>query len=163
MQKIEKNEKLILTIRKSIIAYLLNTFSDLFLILLWWWFIYLLWTWIIYWDLKIHLWEFIWLIIFWIFVLSIWFYFWYNTYLFITTHKIEKHHPTYFLWDSKEILWYKEIIKISFSFPNIIAKLLNYWTIEIIAWDSEKNNIIFQQAAKPKEITEHLKELIKNF
>jgi len=161
IQDKQSGEKFKKVIRKSIIAYILNTFSDTFLILLWGWFIYLGRNWIIYGDLKFHLTEFIVLSIYWLVVLWIWVYFWYYTYLLVTTHRIEKHRPTYLFWDYKEILWYHEINKISYSYPSLIAKLLKYWTIEIMAWESDKNNIIFEQAPKPEKIVEELRMLKK--
>jgi len=149
-------------VRKSLIAYFLTTVGNLTLILLWWTAIYLSWCWIIYWDLKIHLVEFIILILYWIIILWIWLYFWYNTYLLITTHRIEKKQPTYFFWKKEEILWYEEISKISYSYPNIISQLLNYWNIEIIAWEAQKNNIIFTDAPYPERIVLILRKLKKD-
>lgn len=153
-------EKFKKIIRRSFVAYLLSTFSDTILILLWWELIYLWWCWIIYWDLKIHFLELIILIIYWLTILWIWLYFRYYTYLLVTTHRIEKHKPTYLLWDFKEILWYHEINKISYSYPSLIAKILKYWTIEIMTWES-KSNILFEQTPKPEDIVNDLRILKK--
>jgi len=81
------------------------------------------------------------------------------TYLLVTTHRIEKHKLTYLFWEYKEILWYNEINKISFSYPTILAKLLDYWSLEIMAWETEKNNIIFEQAPTPEKLAKELKQL----
>ena len=161
LTNIQENESIKQIIRKSLLAYFLNTFSDLFLILLGWWLVYLSWIWLYYGDLKIHPVELIILIIFWAIVLWIWLYFRYNTYLLITTHRIEKHKPTYLFWEHKEILWYHEINKISYSYPSLIAKFLDYGTLEIIAGESEKNNILFEQAPHPEKLTQQLRLLKK--
>jgi len=158
-----KGEVIKQIIRKSLIAYFLATTSNLILVLLWWTAIYLSWCWIIYWNFKIYVVEFIILIFYWIAVLWIWLYFWYHTYLLITNHRIEKKQPTYFFWKKKEILWYNEISKISYSYPNIISHLLNYWNIEIIAWDTHKNNIIFTDAPHPEKIVITLRKLKKEY
>lgn len=157
----QDDEKYIKLIRRSIIAYFLSTFSDLFMLLVWWSLIYLGWIWLIYWNFKIHIVEFIILIFYYLIILFFWFYFWYNTFLLITTHRIEKHSPTYLFWHHKEILWYREINKISFYFPTFIAKLLDYWTLEIIAWEIEKQNIIFPQAPNPEKLVLELRKFKK--
>jgi len=146
-------------IRRSKIGYVLNTFWNFLIFLLAGVIVYLGWIWIFYWDLKMHLIEIIVLGIYIFLVIFLWFYFWYATYLLITSHRIEKHWVTYFLWDKKEILWYHEITKISYSYPSIIAKLFKYWILEIMAGDTEKSNILFELVPNPDKFSATLRQI----
>jgi len=156
----QENEKYISLIRRSLIAYFFSTFSDLFFFAIGGSLIYLSWCWLIYGDLKVHVIELVILICYLLIVLFFWFYFWYNTYLLVTTHRVEKHQPTYFLGHKKEVLWYNEINKISFEFSTFLSKLFDYGTIEIISWEG-KNNIIFSDAPHPEKLVIKLKALKK--
>lgn len=156
----QENEEYVSLIRRSMIAYFLSTFSDLFLFVVWGGFVYLGWCWIIYGDIKVHIIELEILVIYWLIVLFFWFYFWYNAYLLITTHRVEKYMPTYLLGHKKEVLWYNEINKISFEFPTFLAKLFDYGTVEIMSGEW-KNNIIFSDAPHPERLVVKLKALKK--
>ncbi len=154
----QDNEKYILLVRRSMIAYIFSTFSDLFLLVVGGSFVYLWWSWIIYGDVKVHIVELAILIFYWLVVLFFWWYFWYFTYLLITTHRVEKHQPTYLFWHKKEVLWYNEINKISFEQPTFWSKIFDYWNVEIISGEW-KNNIIFNDAPHPEQLVVKLKAL----
>jgi len=146
-------------IRQSPIAYILATFGQVALWALGGTLTYLGRVWIFYWDLEFHLVEAMILFAYLLIVAFFWWYFWYFTYLLITSHRIEKHSPTMFLGEKKEILWFHEILKIWFFYPSIVARLLRYWTIEITSWDEEKNNIRFENAPEPEKVVHYLKEI----
>ena len=156
---LQKNETYKKIIRKSPIAYILHTIGQVLLWGLGGTLTYLGRVWIFYGDLEFHLVE---AVILWFYlatVLFFWWYFWYFTYLLITSHRIEKHSPTMFLWEKKEILWFHEIIKIWFFYPSIIARLLHYGTIEIRSGDEEKNSIRFENAPEPEKVVKYLKDI----
>ena len=155
----KKWEEYMMIVRRSKIWYIFNTFWNFLIFFLAGILLYFFGVWILYWDFKIHFVEFIVLLFYLIFICFLWFYFWYATYLLITSHRIEKHWVTYLLGDKKEILWYHEITKISYSYPSIIAKIFKYGTLEIMAGDTDKSNILFNLAPKPDVLSSKLKQI----
>ncbi len=158
----QKWEHYVKLIRKSIIGYIINSLGSVWLLIIWGVLVYFLGVYIFFWDFAFHLSIFIPLVLYLVVILFYWWYFWYYTYLLITTHRIEKHRPTYLLWDFKEVLYYHEISKVAYFYPSIVSKLLWYGTLEMRAgW--EKENIVFELVPKPEKVAEEIKQLVSDY